>query len=344
MRLQATARRPMGWWKAYSMGCCLANSGVRQVSDRKTMADNINAPLFSSSFHAAWLACVESMHLFKKSIGAALWQLSSGGESPFRRCPIFIYWPARRHDVESFAEERLKQGVTFSLSVPGKTGRHPLIVYLQSRSAPAIFSRELHRAWVEAGYALVAVSHDCGTSPLQERRPEVVDSDYGRLIRGLLGHLRQRNGAPFDRIDFETVVIAGAAISTNAARMLADACNSGDPSSSHAHFPDLLVIAGADTRRLPTDIPAGASPCHDLVIAVPGGDGEGGIVRHNRHPLPAQCDGTGAGAPPISHQAVITHLSLGFLDATVKRDQTAIEWLACDAGRWLEPVGDLYYG
>jgi hypothetical protein len=218
-----------------------------------------------------------------------------------------------------------------------------LIVCLQARSEPVVFSRELHRAWVEAGYALV-VLHEGGTSPFQERRPEVVESEYAGMIRGLLGHLRERNGAPFDRIDFETVVIAGTGISTNTAQMLADACNSGDSFSSHVHFPDLLVIAGADTCQLPDEIPAGASLCHDLVIAVAGEDGQGGIIRHDRHPLPAQRDGTSASAPQISPQAVIRHLSLGFLDAAVKRDQTAIEWLACDAGRWLEPVGDLYYG
>jgi hypothetical protein len=76
------------------------------------MADNINAQIFFSSVHTVWLVCVERMHMFVKSIGAAPWQLSSWVESPFRRCPIFIYRPAQRHDVESFAEERLEQGVS----------------------------------------------------------------------------------------------------------------------------------------------------------------------------------------------------------------------------------------
>jgi hypothetical protein len=37
------------------------------------------------------------------------------------------------------------------------------------------------------------------------------------------------------------------------------------------------------------------------------------------------------------------HLSLGFLDAIVKKDPVAIEWLEHDAGRWLESVGKLQY-
>lgn len=344
MRLQAAARRPIGWRTEHSTGCCQASSGVRQVSDRKTMADNINSPFFSSSFQAIWLVCVGRMHMFVKSIGAAPRQLSSGGESPFSRCPIFVYRPAQRYDVECFAEERLKQGVSFSVSVPRKPGRYPLIVCLQACSEPANLSQALYRAWVEAGYALVVVSHGGWTSPPQRRHPEVVDSEYVAVIRDLLCHLRKRDGSPFDRIDFETVVIAGSVIGAGAARALADACNSGAPLSSPANFPDLLVIADAHTRQVSEAVLVGASPCRDLVIAVPDRGGKGGIIRHDRHPLPAQGDGTRASVPAISPQAAIRHLSLGFLDAAVKRDQTAIEWLECDAGRWLEPVGELHHG
>jgi hypothetical protein len=306
------------------------------------MADNINAPFFSSSFHALWLVCVERMHMFVKSIGITPRQSSSRGESPFSRCPIFIYRPAQRYDVESFAEERLKQGVSFSLSVPRKPGCYPLIVCLQARSEVAISSQELHRAWVEAGYALVVVSPEATTSFHQSRCPEVVEGEYARMIRNLIGQLRERDGAPFDRIDFETVVIAGTAISADLARALAGACNSDDPLRPHAHFPYLLVIADVHTRQLSEDILAGASLCHDLVIAVPGGEGQGGMIRHDFHPLPAPGDGTCAYVPVIPSRTAIRHLSLGFLDGAVKRDSTAIEWLERDAGRWLEPVGDLH--
>jgi hypothetical protein len=308
------------------------------------MVDNINAPFVSSSFHAAWPVCVARMPRFVKSIYAVLRQSSSAGESPFSRCPIFIYRPAQRYDIQSFAQEQLRQGVSFSLSLPRKPGRHPLIVYLQARSEPAIFNQELHRFWVEAGYALVVVSHEGDTSPLQEGHPKEIDGEYVRVVRDLLDHLRERDGAPFDRIDFGTVVIAGTAIGADVARRLADACNSVDPLSTHADFPDLLVIADADTRQLSDDDFAGALPGHGLVIAVQGGDGQGGMIRHDFHPQPAQGDGTRAAVPLIPTRAVIRHLSLGFLDAAVKRDQTAIEWLECDAGRWLEPAGDLHFG
>ena len=344
MRLQVEACRPKGWRKACSTSYCPASSGVRQVSDRKTMADNINAPFFSSSFPAVWPVCVERMHTFVNSIGTTPRQSSSRGESPFNRCPIFIYRPAQRYEVEWFAEERLQQGGLFSLRVPRKPGCHPLIVFLAACSEPANSSQELHEAWVEAGYALVVVSPEGHTSPLREGRPEVVDGEYVHVVRDLLDHLRERDGAPFDRIDFEAVVIAGATISADAARRLADACNSIDPLGTRADFPDLLVIADADTRQFSDNDFAGASPGHGLVIAVPGGGSQGGIIRHDFHPLPAPGDGTRASVPVIPARTAIRHLSLGFLDAAVKRDQTAIEWLECDAGRWLEPVGDLHYG
>ncbi|KXB29603.1 hypothetical protein AT959_16815 [Dechloromonas denitrificans] len=37
----------------------------------------------------------------------------------------------------------------------------------------------------------------------------------------------------------------------------------------------------------------------------------------------------------------IQRLSVAFLDAQLKQDPIAREWLARDAGRWLEPVGEL---
>ena len=308
------------------------------------MAHNIKAPFLFSSFQAALPAYVAHLQRFVKFVGDAPWKLFCNEESPFSRCPIFIYRPARRYDVQSFAQARLQQGVSYSLSVPRTPGRHPLIVYLTARSEPANFSQELHRAWVEAGYALVVVSPESHTSPLQAGHPDVIDGEYVRLIRSLLEQLRERDGAPFDRNDFQTVVIAGAAISANDARMLSAACNCIDPLGNDADFPDLLLIADEDTRQFSGSDLAGASPGHGLVIAVPGGNGHRGMIRHDFHPLSAPGERTHAADLMIPKRAAIRHLSLGFLDATVKRDQTAIEWLKCDAGRWLEPVGDLHYG
>ncbi|WP_153130054.1 hypothetical protein [Dechloromonas hortensis] len=50
------------------------------------------------------------------------------------------------------------------------------------------------------------------------------------------------------------------------------------------------------------------------------------------------CRSVAAGARQI---IAIQRLSVVFLDAPLKQDPIAGEWLARDAERWLEPVGEL---
>jgi len=81
-----------------------------------------------------------------------------------------------------------------------------------------------------------------------------------------------------------------------------------------------------------------------------GGPGGGGMPAGGGRGGPGGGMGGAAGmggmsAFPVANSArqviAIQRLSVAFLDAQLKKDPIAEEWLARDAGRWLEPVGEL---
>jgi hypothetical protein len=305
------------------------------------MSDNINVPYFSAKRPTILPGRLARIRQFVTNISSTLRQLSCGGESPFRRYPIFAYRSAQLYDVESFVQDGLKQGISITVSVPRRPGRYPLIVWLKTQLVLAKFCDELHRGWVEAGYAVVVVSLGNCTSQSPEKCSAAADSGDVAVIRDLLCHLQERDEFPFDRIDFETAVFGGTAVGADSARTLADACGGSDSLLPRMGFPNRLVIADGYAQELSEDGLAEISPSNDLIIALPGG-GKEGVIRLDFHPFSASGGETGSPLPAISHQVAARHLSLGFLDWAVKRDTTAIEWLERDAGRWLEPVGDLH--
>ena len=141
----------------------------------------------------------------------------------------------------------------------------------------------------------------------------------------------------------------------------------------YAHMPDgdkyLLLISGG-SHRLLSGAPLSAGDEGEAAATGrdgPGGDGGrpsgGGPGGGGGMPPGGGRGGSGGGlgggpggpggrpgagglsAYPVASSArqviAIQRLSVAFLDAQLKKDPIAVEWLARDAGRWLEPVGEL---
>ncbi|KAB2923509.1 MAG: alpha/beta hydrolase [Dechloromonas sp.] len=126
------------------------------------------------------------------------------------------------------------------------------------------------------------------------------------------------------------------------------------------HMPDgekyLLLLFGASHRLLagssrsaPEDAGAGAGrggagePSAGGRPRGPGGGAGGGMPPAGRRGPPGGSGGM-AGSPDAgaARQAIaIQRLSVAFLDAQLKKDPVAVEWLTRDAARWLAPVGEL---
>lgn len=306
------------------------------------MAHYINPLFLTGNCNAKLLECAAGIRQFVRDIGFASRQWLAGIKPTFSRFPIFVYRPAQRFAVEPYALDGLKDGLSFSVSVPRKPGRYPLIVWLKGKSARATICHELELNWVEAGYALIVISQASCPASFPERAAQVVDDAFVRAVRDLICHLRERDEPLLDRINFDRVVVGGLAIGANKAQTLANACASGNPPFPTLNSPTLLVIESAGDRQNSEDVDAGTSTFQNLVIALPGGGNEG-IIRFNFHPLEGKGDGAGATDFLVPHSVAVSHLSLGYLDCAVKGDSTALEWLERDAGRWLEPMGDLYF-
>lgn len=268
-------------------------------------------------------------------------------EPPLGRYPIYSYRSSQRHGAETLTE--IWPGndavaffkVSITVNLPREAGSYPLIVYLPAPTELAACADQRYQSWVEAGYVVAVVSQARYASSPDEKPAANFDDKQVLRISELLSHLEMQDAPPFDRIDFKTTVFAGCGASVGTARALADACSSGIGTASQTGSLQILVIQAPHTGEIAKVRERAVASCGDLAIFVPQKGGKESTLRYASYALPDTSSSRRSSAPEIAHTAVTQHLSLGFLDATVKNDATAIEWLERDAGRWLEPVGEL---
>ncbi|MGA9394096.1 MAG: hypothetical protein WCA83_10765 [Azonexus sp.] len=313
------------------------------------MHDHIIFPSYSSDPYLLLLVILlfGAVTLILKN--ATLLLLTSGEEPPLGRNPLFVYRSSRRHGIELVTEiwPSIDPVASFNLSVavsvPQESGCYPLIVYLPPPTELAAFAHELRLSWVKAGYAVVMAAQEQPMSSPQGKPAANIDDEYVCRIHGLLGHLEKRQAPPFDRINFKTTVFAGYGSGAHTARALANVFSSETCSTLQTGSLQRLMIHEPHASKLAIANDSAALPSGDLAIFIPKEGDRGITLRYASYAQLDKTPGRRCSDSNISHITATRHLSLGFLDANVKMDPTAIEWLERDAGRWLEPVGKLQH-
>ena len=297
----------------------------------------------------AWLAFAVCAILIFLIVCTKRWGLSGWVESEVSRYPIYVYRSAQRYGIESHAEDLAlgNQVVSFNISMPVGMPRttvcYPVIVNLSESAESAEspdFGAELRKFWVEAGYAVIVVSQVRRVSFPRRRATAYAGDEHVSLIRDLLGHLATHEGPRFDRINFGMPVFAGRGAGVHRARALANSYGTAICPASQVGMPQMLLISAPRPDDLLDGKDGGEPLGDDLAIFIPKLGDRSSRLRYSSDPLCNQGVGQRSSAQNIPYDLATQRLSTGFLDAFVKKDPDAIEWLERDAARWLEPVGE----
>lgn len=268
-------------------------------------------------------------------------------EPPLGRYPVHLYRSSQQYGTDTFAkiwsgnDSVTSASAPVTVSVPQQYGNYPLIVYLPAPTELAAVTHERYRPWVEAGYAVVVVSQACYAAFSKGEAAANADDKRVLGIRELLKHLAMQDAPPFDRIDFKTPVFVGCGSVVGTARALANAYNNGIGAAAQKGAPQTLIIKAPHRGNFAEVRDDAGATGHDMLIFAPANGGKEGTLCYSSYPHAGTNVHRASAGPEIAHTTVTQHLSLGFLDAVVKNDPTAVEWLERDAGRWLEPVGEL---
>lgn len=339
MSPQSSARQPASRHRNYRHPSLRRNTKPAPLGLSQSMHEHIIYPSYSSDPYL--------LLLFILLVGAISFQIFTGGGPPLRRYPLFVYRSSRHYPVETFAEilpandPAVPADFSITVSTPRTPGSFPLVVFLGAATGSAACTKDLCRFWIEAGYAVVEISQVQHASLSHGHSSAISDNDYAQCITDTLCRLAKRDAQPFDRINFETIAFAGCGSRSRTAQALAATHSRGTHSTTETISRYALVVQEAHTDNLAKAPDNKASPCGDLAIFVPSEGNEESTFRYSSHPLPDKNSSWHGSAPEIAHTVAMQHLTLGFLDAVVKKEPTAIEWLERDAGRWLEPVGEL---
>ena len=327
-----------------------------------------------------------------------------------------------------------------ALTMPSTAGAFPLVIYFPALGESRLAGDAWRTAWAQAGYAVVScqlLSDDASvwsserartgdfTRLARERYAGQVVAERLAALRTLMHELSRLHGngmAPFERLDFSRVAVAGYDIGAYTAMVLAGeqirgpsvpglpfAINAAIALSPHADFsgasfterysdirvPVLSVTGDRDVdalglvtspsvRKAPFQhMPSGnkylvvlsgvthrtlAGGKHGAESAGVGTPGDPGLVAEPSHDGGrggARRKGGGMNRPPVEANAgerqgsqvsdvqalpivqamrvaAIQGLTTAFLDAYVKSDPIAREWLARDAVRWIKDAGELH--
>ena len=211
--------------------------------------------------------------------------------------------------------------MTVTLDLPQAQGSKPLIVYLPDRDGSVGGQRHLEKSWAAAGYAVIALSQIRPSEQRSEETSADICDDLVFTIRQLLTGLGRRDRTQFDRIKFAEPVFVGCGSGAYTASALADFYDDG---ADMAALQTGAVIKPQSRFR------------HPGIFAIQVGGQQHRLVLSGDS-LNDQALGNSLSSPEIAD--AIEHLSLAFLDAVVKEDPVAIEWLERDAERLLEPLG-----
>ena len=351
MLLPATGRRHPTFYgkkpqqEPLSSGC----SAFKMAGQNLQMPNQIMSSSLFSNPSGAWLAFGVCAFLLFLIVCTKRWGFSGWVETELSRYPIYVYRSAQRYGVERYAEDLAlgNQIVSFNISMPAgmprTTACYPVIVYLPASAESAEspdFGADLRKFWVEAGYAVIEVSQVRRVSFPQRRARAYAGDEHVSLIRDLLGYLSTQEGSRFARINFGMPVFAGRGAGAHKARALADSYGTATCPASQVEMPQMLFISAPRPDDLLDEEDGGKALGDDLAIFIPKLGDRSSRLRYISDPLRGQDAGQRSSAQNIPYDLATQHLSTGFLDAFVKKDPEAVEWLERDAARWLEPVGE----
>ena len=178
---------------------------------------------------------------------------------------------------------------------------------------------------------------------LAEKLSAKLRIEYVPMVRRLLTALGNRGTAPFASINLKNPVFVGCGSGADIARALADAHRADIRPASEKGLPQVLILLDPHAGKFAEGRDGKVSSCEGHAIFVLKVGDQEKILQFSIYPLTNQEICPSSPALKISYADAMRHLSLGFLDAIVKKDPVAIEWLEHDAGRWLESVGKLQY-
>ncbi|HEX8988976.1 MAG TPA: hypothetical protein VF816_13540 [Rhodocyclaceae bacterium] len=200
--------------------------------------------------------------------------------------------------------------VDLALMVPARPGLAPLVVYLPATGETRSAGQALRSAWAKSGYAVLSL------------QPLPVEA-LGKVLAAVTerAHLHE---APFDRIDLARVGLAGLELGADAALAATGALPL--PVAAVISLNEAVGTAGAaDTAVGLPLLSVSADAATRIRRVAAGGD---------RYLLTLADTGASPTAAAIE-VATVQAVTTAFLDAHVKRDSAAREWLAKDAPRWL---------
>jgi len=313
------------------------------------MSPHIPFPTGSSEAYGLLPILAALTAIFVLFTWVRLRQLTASERPATNPLAIYVYRPAQQHSVETFAvdsfcgEPVAPFDTSITIAVPREPGNYPLIVYLQDQHESIASGQEWQKYWAEAGYAVMVLRNKLPATVLDEELSAKLRNEYVPMVRRLLTALGNRGTAPFASINLKNPVFVGCGSGADIARALADAHRADIRPASEKGLPQVLILLDPHAGKFAEGRDGKVSSCEGHAIFVLKVGDQEKILQFSIYPLTNQEICPSSPALEIPYADAMRHLSLGFLDAIVKKDPVAIEWLEHDAGRWLESVGKLQY-